>query len=93
MIISFADKETLRVSAGERSRSLPSEIQKRARDRLRMIDAADHLEDLRSPPGNRLYALKENRIGQHSVSINDQWRICFVWKDGDAHDVEIIDYH
>jgi proteic killer suppression protein len=93
MIRSFADKETERIWTGMRSRRLPPDIQHRALDKLMMIHAADRLEDLRSPPSNRLHALKDDRAGQHSVSINDQWRICFVWKDGDAQDVEIVDYH
>ncbi|HYC95852.1 MAG TPA: type II toxin-antitoxin system RelE/ParE family toxin [Sphingomicrobium sp.] len=93
MIRSFADKETERIWNGQRSRKLPPDIQKRGRDKLLLIDAAENLEDLRSPPSNRLHALKDDRAGQHSVSINDQWRICFVWKDGDAHDVEVVDYH
>ena len=93
MIRSFADKETERVWDGLRSRKLPPDIQKRGRDKLLLLDAAEMLEDLRSPPSNRLHALREDRTGQHSVSINDQWRICFVWKDGDARNVEIVDYH
>lgn len=93
MIRSFADKEAERVWNGLRSRKLPSDIQKRGRDKLLLIDAAVSLDDLKSPPSNRLHALKDDRVGQHSVSINDQWRICFVWKDGDAHDVEVVDYH
>lgn len=93
MIRSFADKETERVWNGERSRKLPPDIQKRGRDKLLLIDAAEMLEDLRSPPSNRLHGLHDDRLGQHSISINDQWRICFVWKDGDARNVEIVDYH
>jgi proteic killer suppression protein len=93
MIRSFADKETERIWDGVRSRKLPPHIQKRALDRLMMIHAAEVLDDLKSPPSNRLHALRGERAGQHSVSINDQWRICFVWKDGDAEDVEIVDYH
>lgn len=93
MIQSFADKETERVWNGERSRKLPPDIQSRALVRLAMIDAADVLEDLRNPPGNRLHELDRDRAGQHSVSINQQWRICFVSKGGNAHDVEIVDYH
>jgi len=93
MIRSFAEKETRRVWNGLRSRKLPPDIQKRALDKLMMIHAAESLGDLQSPPSNRLHALKEEREGQHSISINDQWRICFVWKDGDAQDVEIVDYH
>ena len=75
------------------SRKLPSDMQSRAYDKLRMIDAAATLDDLKLPPSNRLHALKDDRAGQHSVSINMKWRICFVWKDGDAYDVEIVDYH
>lgn len=93
MIISFANKETQHIWNGQRSRKLPLEIQKRARDKLTMIEAAKTLEDLRNPPSNRLHELDRDRAGQHSISINKQWRICFVWKDGDAHDVEIADYH
>jgi toxin HigB-1 len=93
MIRSFADKETERIWNGERSRRLPHDIQGRARDKLVLLEAAETLEDLRNPPSNRLHALKDDRGGQHSISINKQWRICFVWKDEDAHDVEIADYH
>lgn len=93
MIHSFADKETERIWIGERSRKLPADIQNRALAKLAMIDAADHLDDLKNPPGNRLHELDRDRAGQHSISINLQWRICFVWKDGNAHDVEIVDYH
>lgn len=93
MIRNIADNETELVWDGLHSRKLPPDIQKRARGKLLLIDAAENLDDLRSPPSNRLHALKDDRAGQHSVSINDQWRICFVWKDGDAHDVEIVDYH
>ena len=93
MIRSFADKETERIWSGFRSRTLPQPIQKRGLDKLMLINAGQSLDDLASPPGNRLHALKNDRTGQHSVSINDQWRICFVWKDGDAHNVEIVDYH
>lgn len=74
-------------------KGLPSQMQKRARAKLVAIDAAAQLEDLRVPPGNRLEALRGDRQGQHSIRINDQWRICFVWRDVDAWDVEIIDYH
>lgn len=93
MIQSFASKETERLWIGERSRKLPADIQTRALAKLAMIDAAEALNDLRNPPSNRLHALDGDRIGQHSVSINKQWRICFVWKDGSAYDVEIVDYH
>lgn len=93
MIATFADKETERIWAGERARKAPVDIQSRALAKLALIDAAETLDDLRNPPGNRLHALTGGRAGQHSISINMQWRICFVWKDGHAYDVEIIDYH
>ena len=93
MIRSFADEETERIWNGERSRKLPHDIQDRALIRLRMLNQAKTLDDLRSPPSNRLHALKDDRAGQHSISINRQWRICFVWRDGGADGVEITDYH
>ncbi|MEA3001216.1 MAG: toxin HigB [Sphingomonadales bacterium] len=93
MIRSFADPETRRIWNGERSRKLPLEMQDRALIRLRMLNQAKTLDDLRSPPSNRLHALKDARAGQHSISINKQWRICFVWRDGGADGVEITDYH
>lgn len=93
MIGSFADPETERIWNGESSRKLPREIQNRTLDKLKMLNRAKALSDLRNPPSNRLHALKGDRAGQHSISINMQWRICFVWKDGSAHDVGIADYH
>jgi proteic killer suppression protein len=93
MIRSFADPETERIWNGERSRKLPDNIQDRALIRLRLLNQADGLDDLRNPPSNRLHALKGDRAGQHSISINMQWRICFVWRDGGADGVEITDYH
>ena len=93
MIKSFACKETERVWMGVKSRKLPASIQDRALRKLRQIDAALTLEDLRNPPGNNLEALKGGRSGQMSIRINDQWRICFRWKDGEAQQVEIVDYH
>lgn len=78
---------------GERSRRLPADIQQTARRKLRMLNAAAGLDDLRIPPANRLEALKGERKGQYSIRINDQWRICFRWNDGAASDVEIVDYH
>ena len=93
MITSFADKETERIWLGQRSRKLPDDIQQRAIAKLAILNRAMTLDDLRNPPSNRLHALKDNRTGQHSLSINKQWRICFVWKDGEAHGVEIVDYH
>ena len=93
MIRTFADQETQRLWNRERSRKLPPDIQQRAVRRLTLLDAALSLDELGNLRGNRLHALKDDRAGQHSISINDQWRICFVWKDGDAYDVEITDYH
>lgn len=95
MIISFANTkaQTERVWNGERSKHLPAEIQSRALAKLMLVNAAESLDDLRNPPGNRLHELKDDRSGQHSISINRQWRICFRFKDGNAYDVEIVDYH
>ena len=93
MIVGFANKETERIWNRERSKKLPSDIQSRAVAKLAMVHAADDINDLRIPPGNRLEALSGNRFGQHSIRINDQWRICFRFKDGNAHEVEICDYH
>jgi len=93
VIKSFADKPTAAVFMGEQVRRLPFEIQQTARRKLKLLDAATTLDAMRVPPGNRLEALKGNRKGQHSIRINDQWRICFRWREGDAEDVEITDYH
>ncbi|MFO1084648.1 MAG: type II toxin-antitoxin system RelE/ParE family toxin [Reyranellaceae bacterium] len=93
MIVSFRDTETARIWRGERSRRLPSDIQDIALRKLRLLNRASDLKDLRVPPGNRLEALKANRSGQHSIRINDQWRLCFVWTAGGPKDVEIVDYH
>lgn len=93
MIKSFWDKETEKIFHRQLSRKLPQDIQRIARKKLVILDAAPQLSDLRIPPGNRLEALKGNRKDQHSIRINDQWRICFKWSDGDAYDVEITDYH
>lgn len=93
MIKSFKDKETLGVWEGRISRRLPTDIQGVARRKLRMLNNATLLDDLRIPPANRLEALKGRRKGQYSIRINDQWRICFVWSDGSVTDVEIVDYH
>ena len=90
---SFRDRETARVFRRQVSRRLPGDMQRIAYRKLVQIDAATRLETLRIPPGNRLEALSGNRRGQHSIRINEQWRICFVWRDGDAYDVEIADYH
>jgi len=93
MIKSFKDKETEKVFNRNYSKKLPETIQQRALRKLRMIDAAADINDLRVPPGNRLEVLGGDRDGQHSIRINNQWRICFTWSQGDAYDVEIVDYH
>lgn len=93
MIRSFKSRETERLFHREASRRLPANIQGVALRKLRMLDAATILDDLKIPPANRLEALRGNRKGQHSIRINNQWRLCFRWKDGSAHDVEIVDYH
>ncbi|MDM9627083.1 type II toxin-antitoxin system RelE/ParE family toxin [Rhizobium sp. S152] len=93
MIVSFASVETEKIWDGLRSRRLPTDIQSVALRKLRLLNQARTVDDLRIPPGNRLEALKGNRHGQHSIRINDQWRICFVWQEGNATDVEIVDYH
>ena len=93
MIRSFADLETALVWSGLRSRRLPSDIQATALRKLRLLNQARVLDDLRAPPGNRLEALKGERKGQYSIRVNDQWRICFSWGEGDPANVEIVDYH
>jgi proteic killer suppression protein len=93
MIASFRDGETEKIWHGERSRRLPTDIQAAALRKLRLINAAKRLDDLKVPPGNRLEGLKGNRAGQWSIRISSQWRICFRWRDGGAEDVEIVDYH
>ncbi len=93
MIVSFASVETEKIWDGLRSRRLPTDIQSVALRKLRLLNQARTVDDLRIPPGNRLEALKGNRHGQYSIRINDQWRICFVWQEGNATDVEIVDYH
>jgi toxin HigB-1 len=93
VIRSFADKETERIWNGDMSRRLPNQIQPLARRKLRMLNAAQRLDDLRIPPANRLEVLRGKRAGQHSIRINDQWRICFVWHAGQCDEVEIVDYH
>ena len=92
MIRSFRCRDTEALFSRRRVRRFGA-IERVARRKLVQIDAATRLADLRVPPGNRLEALKGTRKGQHSVRINDQWRVCFAWRDGDAHDVEIVDYH
>ena len=93
MITSFACRETELIFSGRFSRRLPHDISRVAERKLRIINRAISLNDLRIPPANHLEALKDDRDGQHSIRINDQWRICFKWKEGNATDVEIVDYH
>lgn len=93
MIRSFADRDTERLFQRESVRRFPAELQRTMLRKLVALDAADTIGDLRSPPGNRLEKLHGDRSGQHSIRVNDQWRICFRWRDGDAHDVEVVDYH
>ncbi|CAA6678177.1 MULTISPECIES: type II toxin-antitoxin system RelE/ParE family toxin [unclassified Lentimonas] len=93
MILSFADKETEKVFRAMHSAKLPSDIQRRAHNKLITLYASTALDALRIPPSNHLEALKGNRIEQHSIRINKQWRICFRWDNGNVHDVEITDYH
>jgi toxin HigB-1 len=93
MIRSFRDRDTERLFHRERPRRLPESVLRAAQRKLAILSAATALADLRVPPGNRLEKLAGDREGEHSIRINDQWRICFVWRDGDAHDVEITDYH
>jgi Plasmid maintenance system killer protein len=93
MIRSFADPEAARIWEGRRSRRLPGDIQAVALRKLRLLNQARVLGDLRVPPGNRLEPLRGDRAGQHSIRINDQWRIYFVWTDGGPRNVEIVDYH
>jgi proteic killer suppression protein len=93
VIRSFRDRDTQRLFDRQPVRKLGAEVQRVALRKLRQLDAAVSLEDLRVPPGNRLEKLRRDRAGQHSIRINDQWRVCFRWVGGDAHDVEIVDYH
>jgi proteic killer suppression protein len=93
VIRSFRDATTERLWSRQRAKGLDPRIQRLALRKLAMLDAAELLEDLRVPPGNRLEALKGGRLGQHSIRINQQWRICFVWAAGGPEDVEIVDYH
>lgn len=93
MISSFKCKETEKLFSGKFSSKLPQAIQRLAARKLDYLDSAGDLDDLRSPPGNRLETLKDDRAGQYSIRINDQWRICFEWHDNNAYAVEIVDYH
>ena len=93
MIKSFADRRTQDLYVTGAAKRFPTDVAARAARKLEYVDLATSLNDLKVPPGNRLHALKDDRKGQHSISINDQWRICFRFDDGDAFDVEIVDYH
>jgi len=93
MIQTFADKRTADLFATGAPRGLPPDVIRRAVRKLEYINLATSLDDLRTPPGNRLHALKGNRHGQYAIAVNDQWRICFRFVDGDAYDVEVCDYH
>jgi proteic killer suppression protein len=93
MIESFASQETENIFRGQVSKKFPKDIQRTARRKLIYLDDAENLQDLLAPPGNRLEKLKGDRTGQHSIRINDQWRICFKWSGNKAKDVEIVDYH
>jgi proteic killer suppression protein len=93
MIKSFRDDDTERIFQRDPAKRLPHQLHRVALRKLLLIDAANSLDDLRVPPGNRLEKLSRDRAGQYSIRINDQWRICFEWSDGDAYEVEIVDYH
>ena len=93
MIKSFGNRNTERLFRREPVRHYPSGLQRTMLRKLVVVDAAEALDDLRSPPGNHLERLKGDRAGQHSIRVNQQWRICFRWKDGDAYEVQIVDYH
>ncbi|MDE8345332.1 MAG: type II toxin-antitoxin system RelE/ParE family toxin [Acidocella sp.] len=93
VIRGFSDKLTAEIFTNRVPKGFPTDILASARRKLAVIDAAETLNDLRSPPGNRLEALQGNRAGQHLIRINSQWRVCFVWKDDGPHEVEIVDYH
>ena len=93
MIKSFGDRDTERLFQRQRVKRVPTDLQRPALRKLRLLDAAENINDLRVPPGNRLERLKGERAGEYSIRINDQWRVCFRWHAGNAHDVEIVDYH
>jgi proteic killer suppression protein len=93
MIVSFRDRKTEQIFMGTYARGIAPVVQERARQKLRMLDSAITINDLRSPPANRLERLKGNRQGQYSIRINKQWRICFVWLQSNAYNVEVTDYH
>ena len=93
MIKTFADKRTRELFATGATQRVPPDVARRAARKLEYVDLATSLDDLKVPPGNRLHALKADRKGQHAIAVNDQWRVCFRFKDGNAFDVEIVDYH
>ena len=93
MIRSFRDKRTEALGSGDSPKGVPRDVARRAVVKFFLLDTVTRLEDLRVPPGNRLEALSGNRAGQHSIRVNDQRRLCFVWRDGDAYEVEFVDYH
>ena len=93
MIKSFGDRDTERLFSREPVRRYPAELRRVMLRKLVAVDAAEALDDLRVPPGNRLEKLRGDRAGQLSIRVNDQWRVCFAWRDGDAYDVSIVDYH
>ncbi len=93
MIRSFRDRDAERLFGRDPVRGLPGTLQRAMLRKLVLLDAADTLQDLLSPPGNQPEKLRGDRTGQYSIRINEQWRLCFRWRDGDAHDVEIVDYH
>jgi toxin HigB-1 len=93
MIKTFKNKETVKIYNRQYSKKLPTDIQKVAMKKLWMIDATPDINSIRIPPGNRLELLHGDREGQYSIRINEQWRICFLWRDGNSYDVEIVDYH
>lgn len=93
MIKTFADRRTLELYVAGKAKRLPEELARQAARKLEYVDLATRLDDLKVPPGNRLYALEGDRKGQHAIWVNEQWRICFRFGDGDAYDVEFCDYH
>ena len=93
MIKTFADHATEELFRTGKAKRVPGDVARRALRKLEALDVATQLSDLRVPPGNRLHALRDDRVGQHSISVNDQWRICFRLEEGDAYDVEFCDYH
>lgn len=93
MIKTFADRRTQELYLSGTAKRFPPDVAARATRKLQYINLAIRLDDLKVPPGNRLHALKDDRAGQHAIAINDQWRICFRWVDGDAYDVEVCEYH